>query len=72
MSRARRRQNVDREHLKLSVVRQCALLCISRSSVYFRSREQTSMSLRMGLIDRQYLVRPYYGSRRMTVDMRPS
>ena len=36
MSPARRRQMVDREHPSLSLVRQCTLLGISRSSVYYR------------------------------------
>ena len=68
MSRARRRQMIDRKHPKLSVVRQCSLLGISRSSVYASPRETDDYDLElMSLMDRQYLVRPYYGSRRMTV-----
>ena len=68
MSRGRRRQMVDREHPNLSVVRQCTLLGISRSSVYHHRRETDEYDLElMNLIDRQYLVRPYYGSRRMTL-----
>lgn len=59
MSRAKRREMVDRKHPKLSVVRQCSLLGISRSSVYTRPRETDEYDLElMGLIDRQYLVRP--------------
>ena len=38
MSPAQRRQMVDREHPFLSLVRQCALLGVSRSSVYYRPR----------------------------------
>ena len=66
MSPAKRRQMVDREHSSLSLVRQCALLGISRSSVYYRSRaaSQEDLSL-MGEIDRQYLETPFFGSRRM-------
>ena len=68
MSRARRREMVDREHPKLSVIRQCSLLGISRSSIYSQPREADEYDFElMSLIDRQYLVRPYYGSRRMTV-----
>ncbi len=68
MSRARRLKMVDRDHPKLSVVRQCSMLSISRSSVYARPDETDEYDLElMSLIDRQYLVRPYYGSRRMTV-----
>ncbi len=67
MSRARRRQMIDREHPNLSVVRQCFLLGISRSSVYSHPREVDEYELvLMSLIDRQYLATPFYGSRRMT------
>ena len=66
MSPARRRQMVDREHPKLPVVRQCALLRVTRSSIYYRPKmvSETDLFL-MGEIDRQYLETPFYGSRRM-------
>ena len=66
MSRAERRALVEREAPALPVSRQCRLLSVSRASVYRRpaavSEEDCTI---MALIDRQYLVRPYYGSRRM-------
>jgi putative transposase len=66
MSRAERRALVEREAPALPVSRQCRLLSVSRASVYRRptpvSEEDCTI---MVLIDRQYLVRPYYGSRRM-------
>ena len=66
MSRAKRRALVEREAPALPVSRQCRLLSVSRASVYRRltpvSEEDCTI---MRLIDRQYLVRPYYGSRRM-------
>ena len=66
MSPARRRQMVDREHPSLSLVRQCALLGVSRSSIYYRPRAASAEDLSlMGEIDRQYLETPFYGSRRM-------
>ena len=62
MSRQRRRDMVDRRHPALSAVRQCALLGISRSSVYYRrkgtSEEDLSLMVRM---DRQYRSIPFYG-----------
>ena len=68
MSRERRREMVDRQHPALSAVRQCALLGISRSSLYYRSRGTSSEDLAvMKLIDQQYLATPFYGSRRMAV-----
>ncbi len=66
MSRAERRALVESEALALPVSRQCRLLSVSRASVYRRpapvSEEDCTI---MAMIDRQYLVRPYYGSRRM-------
>ena len=66
MSLARRREMVDREHPKLSIVRQCSLLGVSRSNIYYRPRMTSAEDLfLMGEIDRQYLETPFYGSRRM-------
>ena len=66
MSPSRRRKMMDREHLKLPIVRQCALLGVSRSSLYYRPKgaSEADLSL-MGEMDRQYLETPFYGSRRM-------
>ena len=53
-------------HPTLSVSRQCQLLDVSRASVYRRPAPVSADDLRlMELIDRQYLARPFYGSRRM-------
>ena len=57
---------IDRAHPTLSVSRQCHLLDVSRASVYRRPAPVSAEDLRlMELIDRQYLARPFYGSRRM-------
>ena len=65
MSRAARRALVERESPALPVSQQCRLLAVSRSSVYRRSAEVSDEDRTiMTLIDRQYLARPYYGSRR--------
>ena len=66
MSLGRRREMVDRGHPSLPVVRQCTLLGISRSGLYYRRKEPSAedMSL-MKEIDRHYLETPFYGSRRM-------
>ena len=66
MSPARRRQMVDREHPSLSLVRQCALLGVSRSSIYYRPKAASAEDLSlMDEIDRQHLETPFFGSRRM-------
>src|SRR5262245_48115917 len=50
----------------LPISRQCRLLAVPRSSVYRKPAEVSAEDLAiMALIDRQYLSRPYYGSRRM-------
>ena len=45
MSLAQRRGMVDREHLALSIARQCALLGVARSSLYNRPKEASSEDL---------------------------
>src|SRR6202048_4379984 len=66
MSRADRLALIDRHDPALSVTRQCGLMTVSRSSVYRPPAPASDEDLAiMALIDRQYLARPYYGSRRM-------
>src|SRR6266853_139893 len=66
MSRAERRGLVEREAPALPVSRLCRLLAVSRASVYRRPAEISEEDCTIvALIDRQYLARPYYGSRRM-------
>jgi len=57
---------VERQHPSLSVVRQCRLLGVSRSGLYYQPKgiPEEDLAL-MGLIDRQYLVTPFYGSRKI-------
>jgi putative transposase len=57
---------VERIKPALPISQQCRLLALSRSSVYRKPAEVSPEDLTiMALIDRHYLVRPYYGSRRM-------
>jgi putative transposase len=52
----------------LSVRRQCELLGLNRSSLYYEPVPEAADNLRlMRLIDEQYTTRPFYGSRKMTV-----
>ena len=68
MSLAQRRKMVDREHPSLSMTRQCAVLGVSRSGLYYRPREASGENpALMQAMDRQYLDTPFYGSRRMKV-----
>jgi putative transposase len=67
VSHKRRREVVDRRHPSLSIVRQCRLLDISRSGLYYQPKAISEEDLTlMKLIDRQYLATPFFGSRKMT------
>jgi putative transposase len=71
MSVERRRQMIRPEHPKLSVVRQCDLVSISRSGFYYQPTGETSLNLTlMRLIDVQFLETPWYGSRQMARHLR--
>jgi putative transposase len=62
---------IDFKNPKLSVSRQCRLLNVNRSSVYYQPVEVSSPDLAlMRLIDEQYLKTPFYGSRSMTLHFR--
>ena len=58
---------IDPNHPRLSIVRQCELVAISRSSFYFEGKGESLLNLElMRLIDEQFLETPCYGSRLMT------
>jgi putative transposase len=62
---------IDRDQCEVLVVRQCELLDISRSSVYYSPAEASGYELElMGLIDEQYMQTPFYGSRKMAACLR--
>ena len=51
-------------------MRQCELLDISRSSLYYQPVQPSDEELTiLRLLDEQYLQTPFYGSRRMTVHL---
>jgi len=50
----------------LSVRRQCRLLSLARSNLYYQPKGESAGNLRfMGIIDKQFLETPWYGSRQM-------
>ena len=68
MTRKLRRKMVERGHPALSTARQCTLLGISRSSLYYLPRGTSAEDqVLMKLMDQQYLATPFYGSRRMKI-----
>ena len=65
-----RRSCIESEHPAISVRRQCALLGVSRASLYYEPVEENQENLRlMQLIDRQYTRAPFYGIRRLTAGL---
>ena len=66
MSLERRRQLIEPHHPDLSIVRQYALIGVSRSGFYHRPVGETAANLALlRLIDAQFLETPWYGSRQM-------
>lgn len=63
---SQRRSMINREH-SLSISRQCELLCIHRSGLYYKAVDEREENLKiMRLLDEQYLKTPFYGERRLT------
>jgi len=67
MSKDRRQMCISKEHPKLSLRRQCRLLSLSRSSLYYTPVGESAENLAlMRLIDEQFLETPWYGARQMS------
>ena len=53
--------SIEKDHPKLSLRRQCRLLSMSRSSLYYTPVGESTENLAlMRLIDQQFLERPWY------------
>ena len=62
---------IDRDDKKLSVKRQCELLDLNRSGVYYLPRPVSQADLKlMRRIDELHLKHPYYGARRLAKQLR--
>ncbi len=58
---------IDIEHPTILIARQCKLLELARSSLYYRpSPDDEYNNLLMRLLDEEYTRRPFYGIRKMT------
>ena len=54
-----------------SVRRQCSLLSLTRSNLYYEPKGESAENLRfMEIIDKQFLETPWYGSRQMARQMK--
>lgn len=59
---------INKEHAELSVVKQCELLEINRSGLYYEPIKESQENLCiMRLLDEQYLKTPFYGVERLLV-----
>ena len=62
-----KRTMVDRKNRILPVTRQCRILSLPRSSLYYQRKGESPYNLElMRLIDKQFPDTPFYGVRRMT------
>ena len=62
---------MKRNHPSLSIKRQCRMLKVSRSGWYYQPKGIPEEDIElMKLIDRMYLEAPFYGSRKMTAELR--
>jgi putative transposase len=57
---------IDEDHPELSVRRQCALVGLNRSTVYYEPTPESPENLElMRLIDQEYTAHPFFGSRKI-------
>jgi putative transposase len=62
-----KRKAVETGHKKISIYRQCELLGLNRSSLYYKSCGETEYNEQlMRLLDKQYIETPFYGIAKMT------
>ena len=58
---------IESNHPQLSIVEQCDLLTIHRSSLYYKPLPESEMNLNiMNILDKQYFKTPFYGVLRLT------
>lgn len=62
---------IEKENPRLSMRRQCKLLSLTRSGLYYHPVGESAENLKfMKIIDKQFLNTPWYGSRQMARHMR--
>lgn len=61
---------LEKHHKKLSLVRQCRLLGMARSTAYYLPRYNARDELIMREIDTIFTRRPFYGSRRICFELK--
>ena len=64
---------IDSQDKELSIRRQCELLALNRSSLYYRPTGESDLNLQlMNMLDEQYTRTPFYGVCKMTEYLRQS
>ena len=62
-----KRKAVEPGHKNITIYRQCELLELNRSSLYYKAKGETEYNEQlMKLIDEQYVKTPFYGIDKMT------
>lgn len=56
---------INKNHEKISIVRQAELLAISRSSIYYMQKINPDELKKLAALDKLYTDHPFYGSRRL-------
>jgi putative transposase len=71
MTLSQKRLAIDPDHERISIVGQCELLGLARSSLYFRACRDTDYNEKlMRLLDEQYMKTPCYGVEKLTAWLR--
>jgi putative transposase len=66
-----KRRAIEPRHRQITIYRQCELLGLGRSSLYYKPRGDTQYNEQlMKLIDEQYIETPFYGIDKMTEQLR--
>lgn len=65
-SKEERRKMIEPKNKNISISRQCALLDVNRSSVYYQAKPKAKADIELlHALDEEYTRTPFYGSRRM-------
>jgi putative transposase len=66
-----KRKALEPGHKKIPIYRQCELLGLNRSSLYYKASGETRYNEQlMRLLDEQYIETPFYGIAKMTAWLR--
>lgn len=71
LTKAEKVKLIEKNNMQVSIKKQCELLGLNRSSLYYQEKSETEENVKMmGLIDEIYTEFPYYGSPRITEELK--